>query len=59
MAVVEPNVAELLDAPEEITVFVMAACDGLAPERLERGETPALRRPRELFLRSATAAVSP
>lgn len=73
VAVVEPDVravtaemralwrrtlAELLDAPEEITVFVMAACDGLALERLERGETPALRRARELFLRSATAAVS-
>ncbi len=74
VAVVEPGVrevtaemralwrrtlAELLDAPEAITVFVMAACDGLALERLERGETPALRRARALFLRSATAAVSP
>ena len=74
VAVVEPGVravtaemralwrrtlAELLDAPEAITVFVMAACDGLALERLERGETPALRKARDLFLRSATAAVSP
>jgi hypothetical protein len=74
VAVVEPDVravtaemralwrrtlAELLDAPEGITVFVMAACDGLALERLERGETPALRRARELFLTSATVAVSP
>ena len=54
-----PTLAELLDAREKITVFVMAARDGLALERLERGETRALRRARELFLRSATAAVSP
>ena len=74
VAVVEPDVraitaemralwrrtlAELLGAPEAITVFVMAACDGLALERLERGETPALKKARALFLRSATAAVSP
>lgn len=40
------------------TVFVIAGLEGLALERLDRGETPALRRARELFVHSTTAAVS-
>jgi TetR/AcrR family transcriptional repressor of bet genes len=44
--------------PETGSVYLIAALDGLALERLERGETPALRRARELFVRSAVAALS-
>jgi TetR/AcrR family transcriptional regulator, transcriptional repressor of bet genes len=38
-------------------VLVMAGVEGLALERLERGETPALTRACELFVTSASAAV--
>jgi TetR/AcrR family transcriptional repressor of bet genes len=42
---------------EAATVYVMAGLEGLALERLDRGETTALKRARELFVRSAGAAV--
>lgn len=42
---------------EAAAVYVMAGLEGLALERLDRGETPALRRARELFVRSSAAAV--
>jgi TetR/AcrR family transcriptional repressor of bet genes len=42
---------------EAATVYVIAAIEGLALERLDRGETPALRRARDLFVRSAVAAI--
>ena len=35
----------------------MAGIEGLALERLERGETPALRQAREMFVSSASAAI--
>jgi hypothetical protein len=38
-------------------VYVLAGLEGLALERLDRGETPALKRARELFVRSAGAAL--
>ena len=38
-------------------VLVMAGIEGLALERLERGETPALRQAREMFVSSASAAI--
>jgi AcrR family transcriptional regulator len=38
-------------------VYLIAGLEGLALERLERGETAALRRARELFVRSASAAI--
>jgi AcrR family transcriptional regulator len=53
-----------LDAPpkrgdlDAIAVFLIAGIEGLALERLERGDTQALRRARELFVRSATAAMT-
>jgi TetR/AcrR family transcriptional repressor of bet genes len=43
---------------EAASVYVIAGLEGLALERLDRGEPPALRRARELFVRSATAAIS-
>ena len=43
---------------EAATVFVIAAIEGLALERLDRGETPSLRRARELFVTSAVAAIA-
>jgi AcrR family transcriptional regulator len=42
---------------EAATVYVIAGLEGLALERLARGETRALRRARELFVTSAAAAV--
>ena len=45
-------------ASEGATVYLIAGLEGLALERLERGETPALRRAEELFVRSAAAAIS-
>ena len=45
-------------ASEAATVYVIAGLEGLALERLERGETPALRGAEELFVRSAAAAIS-
>lgn len=38
-------------------VYVMAGLEGLMLERLDRGETPALAGAREMFVRSAAAAV--
>jgi AcrR family transcriptional regulator len=40
------------------TVFVIAGLEGLALERLERGETPELARARRLFVRTAADAIS-
>jgi hypothetical protein len=42
---------------EAASVYVIAGLEGLALERLARGETPALRRARELFVDSAAAAL--
>jgi AcrR family transcriptional regulator len=44
-------------AAEAASVYVIAGLDGLALERLARGDTPALRRARELFVASAVAAI--
>ena len=38
---------------EPLAIYLIAALEGLALEQLERGETNALRRARELFVRSA------
>ena len=46
------------NAGEAAVIYVIAGLEGLALERLERGETPALRRAEELFVRSAAAAIS-
>jgi AcrR family transcriptional regulator len=43
---------------EPAAVYVLAGLEGLALERLDRGETPALRRATEMFVSSAQAAVS-
>ena len=43
---------------EAASVYVLAGLEGLALERLDRGETQALGRARELFIRSAGAALS-
>jgi AcrR family transcriptional regulator len=51
------TLVELTGAPEGAVVFAMAALDGLALERLERGETPALREAKELFVGAAVAAL--
>lgn len=40
-------------ASEAAAVYLIACLEGLALDQLERGETPALRRARELFVRSA------
>ena len=40
-----------------VVVFLVAGLEGLALERLERGETGALRRARELFISAATVAI--
>lgn len=44
---------------EAAAVYLMAAVEGLALEQLERGESPALKRAREMFVRSAPSAVRP
>ena len=44
-------------AAEAGIVLVMAGIEGLALERLERGETPALRQAREMFVSSASEAI--
>ena len=41
------------------TVLVIAGFEGLALERLERGETPELRSARRLFARTAAEAIAP
>ena len=43
---------------EAASVYVIAGIEGLALERLERGDTPALRKARELFVASAVGALS-
>jgi AcrR family transcriptional regulator len=43
---------------EAAAVYLIAALEGLALEQLERGESPALARAREMFVRSARAAIS-
>jgi len=43
---------------EAAAVYVIAGVEGLALERLDRGETAALRRAREMFVGSARAALS-
>ena len=43
---------------EAAAVYVIAGAEGLALERLDRGETPALRRAMEMFVSSAPAALS-
>jgi AcrR family transcriptional regulator len=42
---------------EAASVLVIAGIEGLALERLERGETPALRRARELWVRAAVGVL--
>jgi AcrR family transcriptional regulator len=51
-------VGDLLGGSEAAGVYVIAGLEGLALERLDRGETPALRKARELFVGSASAALS-
>jgi len=46
--------ANELDA---IAVYVISGLEGLSLERLDRGDSPALRRAREIFIESATAAI--
>ena len=43
---------------EAAAVYLIAGLEGLALEHLERGDTPALRRARELFARTAPAALA-
>lgn len=43
---------------EAAAIYVIAGLEGLALERLDRGETAALRRAMEMYVRSATVAVS-
>ena len=45
-------------AAEAAAVYLIAGVEGLAMERLERGETPALRRARELFVATAPDAIA-
>lgn len=51
-------VGSLLQGSEAASVYVIAGLEGLALERLDRGETPALTSARELFVRSASAVLS-
>jgi hypothetical protein len=44
---------------EPLAVLIGAGIEGLALERIQVGETPALRRARELFVASMVAAASP
>lgn len=52
--------AERLESgdPAAAAVYVIAALEGFALERLERGETPELRRAREWFLESAPGIIA-
>ena len=52
------TLVEVMEARESAVVFAMAALDGLALERLERGETPALTEAKELFVNGAVAALA-
>jgi AcrR family transcriptional regulator len=51
-------VGDVLQGSEAASVFVIAGLEGLALERLDRGETPALRKARELFVSGVGAALS-
>jgi AcrR family transcriptional regulator len=51
-------VGDLLGGSEAASVYVIAGLEGLALERLDRGETASLRKARELFVTSASAALS-
>ncbi len=51
-------VGGLLHGSESASVYVIAGIEGLALERLDRGETPALGQARELFVSSASAVLS-
>jgi AcrR family transcriptional regulator len=42
---------------EAAAVYLIACLEGFALEQLERGESPGLKRAREMFIKSATAAV--
>jgi AcrR family transcriptional regulator len=62
-AVVAELLAEAEDAPapdltDAAALYVLATLEGLALERVDRGETPELARARELFVAGAVAAVS-
>jgi AcrR family transcriptional regulator len=43
---------------EAAAVYLIACLEGLALEQLERGESPALERAREMFVRSAPSAIA-
>jgi TetR/AcrR family transcriptional regulator, transcriptional repressor of bet genes len=51
-------VGDVLHGSEAASVFVIAGLEGLALERLDRGETPSLREARELFVSGVRAALS-
>jgi AcrR family transcriptional regulator len=52
------TLTRLVGADDGAVVFAMATLDGLALERLERGESRALERAKALFVSSASAALS-
>jgi AcrR family transcriptional regulator len=43
---------------DAVAIYLIAGVEGLALERLDRGETPELRRARDLWTRSAAAAIT-
>ena len=62
-AVLRELLRGLPDGPSDgaldgVVIFLVAGLEGLSLERLERGETPELRRARELFIESASAVVA-
>jgi len=62
-AIVRELLRGLPDGPPDAkldacAVFLIAGLEGLALERLERGETPALRDARRLFVESAAGAIA-
>jgi AcrR family transcriptional regulator len=62
--VVRAVLARVKDGPtrssdaEAAAVYLIACLEGLALEQLERGESPALERAREMFVRSAPSAIA-
>jgi AcrR family transcriptional regulator len=44
---------------DAVAIYLVAGLEGLSLERLERGDTPELRRARELFVRSVRFSLSP
>ena len=42
---------------DAIAIFIISGLEGLSLERLDRGDSPALQRAREIFIDSATAAI--